>query len=110
MSQKKTKKKIDRKLRTKLFSIVLIIAAIFLSSSVFKQVYRMYTLKKQSRIVEEELIKLQDENAALLTTKNKLEDPNYVTTYARGEYMFSKGDEQVFYLPADSSASEETSQ
>ncbi|MBR3227511.1 MAG: septum formation initiator family protein [Erysipelotrichaceae bacterium] len=110
MSQKKTRKTLNRKLRTKLFSIVLILAAIVLSINVSKQVYRLYSLKKQSRIVEEELIKLQDENAALLTTKNKLEDPNYVTTYARGEYMFSKGDEQVFYLPSDSSVSEETSQ
>ena len=25
----------------------------------------------------------------------------YVQTYARGEYMFSKGDEKVFYLPGD---------
>ena len=31
----------------------------------------------------------------------KLEDPDYVQTYARGEYMFSKGDEKVFYLPGD---------
>ena len=109
MPQKKTKKRrLNRKLTSKLLSIVLIIAAIAIFSNVGKQVYTMYTLKKQAKIVEEELIKLQDENAALVSTKNKLEDPNYVTTYARGEYMFSKGDEKVFYLPSGGNG-EETS-
>ena len=111
MSPKKTeKRRFKRKLRNKLISIAMIVAAIVLSFNASKQFYRMYSLKKQSKIVEEELIKLQDENAALLSTKNKLEDPNYVTTYARGEYMFSKGDEQVFYLPSVTAESDETSQ
>ena len=85
---------------TQLTSIVLIIGAIAIFSNVFKQVYRMYTLKQQAELVEKQLSDLQDEYAALISTKNKLEDPNYVTTYARGEYMFSKGDEKVFYLPS----------
>ena len=85
---------------TQLISIVLIIGAIAIFSNVFKQVYRMYTLKQQAELVEKQLSDLQDEYAALISTKNKLEDPNYVTTYARGEYMFSKGDEKVFYLPS----------
>ena len=41
----------------------------------------------------------REENASLIATKEKLEDPEYIQTYARGEYMFSKGDEKVFYLP-----------
>ena len=110
MPQKKVKRKLNSKLRSKLISIVLVVIAIVIFTNVGKQVYTMYSLKKQSKLVEEELIKLQDENAALLSTKTKLEDPNYVTTYARGEYMFSKGDEKVFYLPSGSSDSEETSQ
>ena len=109
MPQKK-RRKINRRLASKLISIVLIVIAIVIFVNVGKQVYTMYSLKKQAKVVEEELIKLQDENAALVSTKNKLEDPNYVTTYARGEYMFSKGDEKVFYLPSGSSDSEETSQ
>ena len=104
------RRKVNRKLASKLVSIVLIVIAIVIFTKVGKQVYTMYSLKKQAKVVEEELVKLQDENAALVSTKNKLEDPNYVTTYARGEYMFSKGDEKVFYLPSGSSDSEETSQ
>ncbi|MBR4484761.1 MAG: septum formation initiator family protein, partial [Erysipelotrichaceae bacterium] len=56
---------------------------------------------QQAKVVEAELEALRDENASLTSTKEKLEDPDYVQTYARGEYMFSKGDEKVFYLPGD---------
>ncbi|MBR2577309.1 MAG: septum formation initiator family protein [Erysipelotrichaceae bacterium] len=109
MPQKK-RRKVNRKLANKLVCIAMIIVAIVIFTKVGRQFYTMYSLKKQAKVVEEELIKLQDENAALVSTKNKLEDPNYVTTYARGEYMFSQGDEKVFYLPSGSSDSEETSQ
>ena len=56
-------------------------------------------LQQQAKVVEQELEALRDENASLIATKEKLEDPEYIQTYARGEYMFSKGDEKVFYLP-----------
>ena len=115
MSEKPTKKKkLNKKVVTQLVSIVLIVAAIVIFANVGKQVYQMYSLQKQADLVEKELTSLQDENASLVSTKNKLEDPNYVTTYARGEYMFSKGDEKVFYLPSggtsNSSNNEEASQ
>ena len=32
--------------------------------------------------------------------KAKLEDPEYVKSYARGTYMLSKEGEQIFYLPS----------
>lgn len=100
MTVKKKKLKLSKNVFGKLITIALIVIAIFFSVEVGKRVYTMYSLRKQAKLVEEELIKLQDENAALFSTKNKLEDPNYVTTFARGEYMFSKGDEKVFYLPS----------
>lgn len=108
---KKTKRrKISSKVTGKLISIGLIVIAIVLLTNVFKQVKLLYTLKKQSELVESELTALEDENAALVSTKNKLEDPNYVTTYARGAYMFSRGDEKVFYLPSSSSSSNSDSE
>ena len=103
MSEKRVNKKrrhVSKKITAKLISICLITVAILLLTNVFKQVKLLYTLKKQQELVSNELAALEDENAALVSTKNKLEDPNYVTTYARGAYMFSRGDEKVFYLPS----------
>lgn len=98
MAEKKKKK---NKTVSKLISIILIVFAIVILIDVFKRVYNMFALQKQAEIVEQQLQAIKDENASLVSTKEKLEDPDYVQTYARGEYMFSKGDEKVFYLPSE---------
>ena len=95
-----TKKK-KNKTFTKIVSILLIGLAIVMLVDVFKRVYSVFALQKQAEIVEKQLQAIKDENASLISTKEKLEDPDYVQTYARGEYMFSKGDEKVFYLPGN---------
>lgn len=100
---KKTKSKNKKKnnIGLKIISIVFIIVSIVILANVLKKVYNVFSLQKQAEVVEQELQKLKDENASLISTKEKLEDPDYVQTYARGEYMFSKGDEKIFYLPTD---------
>ena len=95
-----TKKKKKNSAISKIVSIVLIAFAIIILVDVFKRVYNMFALQKQAELVAEQLEAIKDENASLVSTKEKLEDPDYVQTYARGEYMFSKGDEKVFYLPS----------
>ena len=98
MAQKKRKKKNSKV--SKIVSIILIVFAIVILGDVLKRIYNMFTLQKQATLVEEQLQAIKDENASLVSTKEKLEDPDYIQTYARGEYMFSKGDEKVFYLPS----------
>ena len=95
------KKKKTKAIISKLISIALIIMAIAILIGVLQKIYNMFALQQQAKMVEAELQSLRDENASLTSTKEKLEDPDYVQTYARGEYMFSKGDEKVFYLPGD---------
>ena len=99
MTNKKTKKK--GSIVSKIISIVLIVAAIVIFSGVLRNLYKMFSLQQQAKVVEAQLEALKDENASLISTKEKLEDPDYIQTYSRGEYMFSKGDEKVFYLPSD---------
>ena len=100
------KNKTRKKYVGKVLGIIFVIAAILVLLSVGKQVYTLISLQRQAELVEQELEALKQENASLIATRDKLEDPNYVQTYARGEYMFSKGDEKVFYLPADNDGSE----
>lgn len=94
------KKKKKTSIGIKLLSIILIGAAIAVLSNVLKDIYNVFALQKQAALVERQLQELKDENASLVSTKEKLEDPEYVQTYARGEYMFSRGDEKIFYLPS----------
>jgi len=98
---KKVSKKKTKAIVSKLISIALIVAAIAIFTSVLQNIIQMFSLQQQAKMVEAELEALRDENASLISTKEKLEDPDYVQTYARGEYMFSKGDEKVFYLPGN---------
>ena len=97
-----TKKKKKNGVIGKLISIVCLSIAVILFLNIGKQVLLMVDLRRQKALVEEELQSLKEENETLTSTKTKLEDPNYVQTYARGEYMFSKNDEKVFYLPSNS--------
>lgn len=100
MSEKiKTKKKRNKNL-SKIIGIIILSITLVIFTNVGKELITMVQLQKEQKAVAEELAKLEDEKAALLSTKEKLEDPNYVTTYARGEYMFSKGDERLFRLPS----------
>lgn len=104
MSKKKSRKSV---IISQFVGIIFAIIGIVILVNVGRQVYTMITLQKQAEQVEAELQALKDENAALISTRDKLEDPNYVQTYARGEYMFSKGDEKVFYLPASDNGESE---
>lgn len=97
----KTKRRKKESKVAKMVWIIVIIFAIFILSDALKKIYNMFALKEQADLVEAQLQELKDENASLVSTKEKLEDPDYIQTYARGEYMFSKGDEKVFYLPSE---------
>ena len=95
MAEKKKKKLVNL-----ILSVVLFVVATFLVITIASTVYQTITLKKQAEVVNAELAKLEEEKEKLSSTKAKLEDENYVVTYARGEYMFSKGDEKLFKLPS----------
>ena len=94
-----SKKKKKNSTLSKLVSLILIVVAIVILTGVLKNIYNMFSLQQQAEVVQAQLEALKAENASLISTKEKLEDPDYVQTYARGEYMFSKGDEKVFYIP-----------
>ena len=98
--KKKKRRKLNKRTIVKLISIVLLVASITMLFGVGKEFISVINLKNEEAQVQEQLAILEQENADLMQTKAKLEDPNYVTTYARGEYMFSKGDEKLFRLPS----------
>lgn len=92
-------KRRPKKFVKQIICILTIIFTIWLLLDVLKDIKTAVLLKRQADLTTKELASLQEENASLTNRKSKLEDPTYVQTYARGEYMFSKNDEKVFYLP-----------
>ncbi|MBQ9328245.1 MAG: septum formation initiator family protein [Solobacterium sp.] len=97
----KKKKASKRKLTpfTKLLSFVVVLVSFYLLYRAGLEVYTTITLKKQIAEVEERYQEVLDENEYLTREREKLEDPDYVASYARGTYLLSKDDEQIFYLP-----------
>jgi cell division protein DivIC len=61
------------------------------------------TLKLTNQVKDSQNLieKLEVENKQLVNQKNKLQDPEYVKSYARGAYMLSKNGEQIFQISGD---------
>lgn len=102
--EKKTRKKASKRKMTpflKLLCFVLIGVSVFLLYRVIREVITTITLRRQLAEVEVRYQEVLDENEYLTREREKLEDPDYVASYARGNYLLSKDDEQIFYLPED---------
>ena len=74
---------------------------------VAREVMNTMELKNQLDDVKQRLETIQAENEQLTSQQEKLQDPNYVQSYARGNYMLSKEGEQIFYLPSEGSNDED---
>lgn len=86
---------------TKAFCFILIgVSAVMLYFAV-REVMNTFYLQKQLADIQIRLQEAEDQNKYLNSEKEKLQDPDYVENYARGNYMLSKEGEQIFYLPED---------
>ncbi len=97
VQKKKKKRKMTPFLR--LICYIVIAASVFLLAEVAHEIYTTVELRKQLVEVQQKYQEVQDESAYLLKEREKLADPDYVQSYARGNYMLSKEGEQIFYLP-----------
>lgn len=100
----KNKKQVKRKLKfnpTRLIlSVVVFSISGFLLFSVVREVLTTFELTKDLKVFEEQLKIIESETRDLKERKEKLEDPDYIKSFARGEYSISKEGEQVFRLPS----------
>ena len=73
--------------------------SIILLFNVYKEISITIQLKKELSEAMVELEKVNEENSLLTSQKDRLDDPNFVQSYARGNHMLSKEGEKIFYLP-----------
>lgn len=94
MAKDKSKQKKKKKMKPfmRLVVVLLVVVGSGLLYRVGVEVYRAFDLKKQKQVAEVKLQEVQDQGAYLKTEREKLEDPNYVASYARGNYLLSKQD------------------
>ncbi len=98
------KKKVKRKLRFSPLRLIMTLGVFtisgFLLFSVGQEVLTTVKLTQNLQILNEQLTIIENETRDLEERKEKLQDPDYIKSYARGEYSITKEGEQVFRLPS----------
>lgn len=97
--KKKAKKRSSYSLFRKVMTVVLLPVSVYLIYTVVQECMTTINLHQQLAEVQAKLQEVKDENTYLTQQKEKLQDPDYVESYARGNYQLSKDGEQIFYLP-----------
>lgn len=100
MSNKKVKKKFKFNSGRVIVSTILFVVSGLLIFSIVKEVMVTMELTGDLQSLNDQLKQIEDETRNLQERKEKLEDPNYIKSYARGEYSITKEGEQVFRLPS----------
>lgn len=95
------KKKFGKKAKSRLFVAFLFFGAIIsmLSYKFFYNIKLIQEMKEEKNFLEEQLVKLIEEEKILESDIQKLEDPAYVARYAREKYLYSKDGELIIRLP-----------
>jgi len=96
----KKKKKKKNQLVTTLVTVFLLGLGTFFIVQVSAEVKNTVDLRRELKEAQEILTKIKQENVELEEQRAKLEDPEYVKSYARGTYMLAKDGEQIFFLPS----------
>lgn len=94
------KKKLKKKFITSIIGAVLFIISAFLIVLSTKKITTAYQLRVEVNEAKKQLELLQKENEYLINQKEKLNDDEYVSSWARGKYNLTKQGEEVFQLPS----------
>jgi cell division protein DivIC len=81
-----------------LTSLFVIFAMTFTIGKYWIEIFDKYQEKK---ILDEELIALQEKEEELKVDANKLQNPDYVARYAREKYLYSKDGEYILQIPKE---------
>ena len=91
------KKKVKRNFV--IISLIYLVLGFLLMETVVKTSYELYTKSKEKREFQTELAELKDKEEELKGQVNKLQDPDYITRYAREKYLYSKDGEIIIRIP-----------
>lgn len=79
--------------------VTMLILIVFMINTVITTTYRIFSLTIQVERNQKVLDEQQKLNQELSSQIERLSSPEYLATFARGEFFLSQGDEQIFILP-----------
>ena len=96
---RKAQKSSGKKVSTYLICLLMICGIVFFVTQIKTEVGTTITLYAGLKDAQEELEALETEKNNLEIQMEKLTDENYVSSVARGKYLISKENEQIYVLP-----------
>jgi cell division protein DivIC len=93
-----TKKRLRFKYKNLTMSLLFVAGGIILLIPVINEVLTTIELNKTLTEVRAQLSALEEENQVLQDQVNKLNDEDYIISYARGVYMLSKDGEKIYSI------------
>ena len=94
------KRKLTQRLASTLVSILLVAVSAFFIMSIVSAHLETSRLEKKLAERKDEFAQLERDQDELKKQKEKLSDPEYIKDYARGNFMLSEENEQIFILPS----------
>lgn len=97
------KKKFGRIAKSRLFIAFIFFGGIFsmLGYKFFYNIKQIREMKEEKSFLNDQLVKLEEEEKILETDIQKLNDPSYIARYVREKYLYSKDGEVIIRLPDD---------
>lgn len=92
---------ISKSIFTTVVSILLVALSALLIMNIVHNHFETRRLENILFSKEAELAQLERDQVALNEQKVKLSDPEYIKDYARGNFMLSEENEQIFILPSN---------
>lgn len=92
-----------------MFSLSVIAFSCYLLYSASQNILIMLSLKSEISVSNSEIKSLSSKKNVLTDQRDKLKDPKYVERYARGKFLLSKPEEQVFKLPGGNADTSDSS-
>ncbi len=80
--------------------LIMIGMCIFFFTQINKEVKTTISLTSSLNESKKELAELEAEKELLIAQKEKLTDKNYISSVARGKYLITKDNEQIYVLPS----------
>ncbi len=100
---KRVKSSVKKKITKCLVCLLMIVGTCYFWVSIHSEAATTVSLLADLNSSQQELEKLKKEKEKLQSEKEKLTDENYVSSVARGKYLITKEDEQIYELPSTDS-------
>ncbi len=99
-SQRRGKKKINKKKRARnLKNLLLIVATVGLVAAGCSDIFTYFEMQNSIAEMKAETEELEEKQASLKKEVEQLSNSDYIEYMARGKYLVSKEGEQVFKFP-----------